>query len=209
MITCPETPPGYSIPPVSSANANHAPSPPIVAVAAWALPGLGYWLIGHRIRGLTIGITVLLMFVAGILIAGIRVIDVPGFNDQGERVLLDNSGNTIPNGLLSSGDWALKKRPFYEVANKPWFVAQVLLGPITIVTADISLHAAEPTNPGSIYSKVTKSHARLWEIGTLYTAIAGMLNLLAIIDSSFRAGRYQAMTTTVEPSPQPPAPEAA
>jgi hypothetical protein len=194
---------------VSSENRNNVPSPPVVAVAAWALPGLGYWLIGHRARGLTIGITVLLMFVAGLLIAGIRVIDVPGFNDQGERVLLDKSGNTVPNGLEAPGEWALRKRPFYEIANKPWFVAQVLLGPITLVSADLSLHAAERRNPGSIYSKVSKSHARLWEIGTLYTAIAGMLNLLAIIDSSYRAGRYQLNTPTVETNPQPPAPEAA
>jgi len=31
------------------------------------------------------------------------------------------------------------------------------------------------------------SHARLAEISTLYTAVAGMLNLLAVIDSTFRA----------------------
>jgi hypothetical protein len=36
---------------------------------------------------------------------------------------------------------------------------------------------------------VPKSHARLAEIGTLYTAVAGMLNLLAIIDSSYRASQ--------------------
>jgi hypothetical protein len=187
---------------VSSGNAN-IPSPPLVALAGWALPGLGYWLIGHRARGLTIGITVLALFVLGILIAGIRVIDVPGFNDQGQRLLLDKAGNTVANGLNQPGEWALKKRPFYEVANKPWFVAQVLMGPISIVTANLSLRAAEPQNPGSIYSNVSKSHARLWEIGTLYTAIAGMLNLLAIIDSSYRAGRYHPPAPILPETPDP------
>ena len=38
---------------------------------------------------------------------------------------------------------------------------------------------------------VPKSHGRLWEFGTLYTAVAGMLNLLAILDSAYRAGQLQ------------------
>ena len=48
---------------------------------------------------------------------------------------------------------------------------------------EVSLYRAS----GNINSTVAKSHSRLWEIGTLYTAVAGMLNLLAIIDSSHRA----------------------
>ena len=31
------------------------------------------------------------------------------------------------------------------------------------------------------------SHARVYEIGTLYTAVAGMLNLMAILDAAYRA----------------------
>ena len=34
-----------------------------------------------------------------------------------------------------------------------------------------------------------KSHARVNEIGVLYTAVAGMLNLLAMIDAAHRAAR--------------------
>ena len=33
------------------------------------------------------------------------------------------------------------------------------------------------------------SHALSNEVGTLYTAVAGMLNLLTIIDAAYRAGR--------------------
>ncbi|MND00706.1 hypothetical protein D3C83_194180 [compost metagenome] len=38
-------------------------------------------------------------------------------------------------------------------------------------------------------------HARLAEIGTLYTAIAGMLNLLVIIDAAGRADDLRAAST--------------
>jgi hypothetical protein len=36
-----------------------------------------------------------------------------------------------------------------------------------------------------------EAKARLAEIGTLYTAVAGMLNLLTIIDASHRAARIK------------------
>jgi hypothetical protein len=191
---------------VSQGNASHHAPPPLVALAAWVFPGLGYWLIGHRARALTLCITVIALFLLGILIAGIRVIDVPGYNDHGQRVMLDAAGNAVPDGFGSRERWALTKRPFTEITNKPWFVGQVLVGPIALVAANLSLRAAEPPNPGNINSTVPKSHARLWEIGMLYTAVAGMLNLLAMIDSSYRAGRYANVQTETPAPAAPPAP---
>ena len=56
--------------------------PPAIALAGWILPGAGYWLVGEKTRGLIAGVAILLMFFAGILIAGIRVIEVPGYDTQ-------------------------------------------------------------------------------------------------------------------------------
>src|SRR5437588_723054 len=50
---------------------------PLVAVANWLLPGAGYLLIGQIARGLTIGLTILGIFVLGILIGGVHVVDPP------------------------------------------------------------------------------------------------------------------------------------
>jgi hypothetical protein len=172
-----------------------APSP-LVAIAGWLIPGGGYLLIGQKLRGIVIGITIVCLFVMGLLIAGIRVIDVPGYDDQGRRVELDSRGMKIDHAARPdvSGEWALWSRPFSEVANKPWFVGQILAGPICLISAHYSLDLAQPRNPGSIYSIVPKTHSRIAEIGTLYTAVAGMLNLLAIIDSAYRAGQAQGAT---------------
>ena len=123
---------------------------PIVALATWVVPGSGYWLIGQRARALTVGISIVCLFVLGLLIGGVKVVETPP-------------------GLLSS--------PVNAVSQKPWFVGQILAGPITLVSASI----------GSS-EKYYSSHARVNEIGTLYTAVAGMLNLLAIIDAAYRAG---------------------
>ena len=78
------------------------------------------------------------------------------------------------------------------MSDKPWFVGQILCGPIALAASAVSIHAARPTAAAvaasdSPVQTVAISHARSWEIGTLYTAVAGMLNLLAMIDSAFRA----------------------
>ena len=137
-------------------------SPPVVALAGWALPGLGYWLIGQRGRAVACGVTIILVFLAGILIAGVRVVQAPDMNAP---------GNT-----------------FQRILQRPWFIGQVLTGPIGISAAMISDKLANHPNP---QIRQIEAKARLAEIGTLYTAVAGMLNLLTIIDASHRAGRMR------------------
>jgi hypothetical protein len=95
-----------------------------------------------------------LVFVLGILIGGIRVVQAP---DLG-----------APGGFAQ------------RVLSRPWFIGQVLIGPVGVVSAYASDKAAQ-AYPG------IEAKARLAEIGTLYTAVAGMLNLLTIIDAAYRA----------------------
>jgi hypothetical protein len=190
---------------------------PLVALAGWLIPGAGYWLIGHRLRGSVVGVTIIILFVFGILLGGIRVIDVPGYDDQGyapyvryERRRPPPNRNVAPQDLpvreyktihptdeaasddwqpVSDWKWTLRAHLLPEVANKPWFVGQILSGPICLLAAYVSLDASHPISPGGAVSAIPRSHARIAEIGTLYTAVAGMLNLLAIIDAAYRAGQ--------------------
>ena len=48
---------------------------PLAAVAAWLLPGLAHWLMGERKRGLAVGAAILGLFLAGLLVGGIDVVD--------------------------------------------------------------------------------------------------------------------------------------
>jgi len=121
----------------------------------------------------------------GILIAGVRVIDPPGYDNKGVPVFVNASGQKVLRP--GAGDrWALWGRPMAEIANKPWFVGQVLSGPICLISARWSMKVAQP---GDAKLAVPPSHGRIYEIGTLYTAVAGMLNLLAMIDASHRASQ--------------------
>jgi hypothetical protein len=128
------------------------PPPPLVALAAWLVPGAGYVLIGQRVRGIVVGITILLIFVAGLLIGGMHVVDAPT---------------------------ALSPPVLFQ---KPWFIGQVMAGPVTMAANYIANH----WTTGAVVG-VPMSHARVYEIGVLYTAVAGMLNLMAIIDAAYRS----------------------
>jgi hypothetical protein len=164
-------------------------SPAAVAVAGWILPGWGYVLLGERPRGITIMVTVLAMYIAGLLIAGIRVVDVPGYDKNGFEERVDDRGRRVERSTDDSyenGHSALFSSAFIsEIANKPWYVGQIFAGPINLLASLVSIHEAQQNLP--------LTHARLQEIGTLYTAVAGMLNLLAMLDSSSRAAHPEEM----------------
>ncbi len=147
--------------------------PFVVAIAGWVLPGLGYWLIGERARGTIAGVTILLLFVAGIFIGGIRVIDVPGYRDSRDyRVAYEKV-------VMPDGRWVLWSRPMPTLLDKPWYLGQILAGPVTLAASWASIEAAS--------REIPKATAHVGEFGTLYCAVAGMLNLLIIMDSTARA----------------------
>ena len=155
-------------------------TPPIVAALGWLLPGLGYWMIGQKRRALLAGLSILLLFFLGLLVSGVRCIDVPGYGPSGSLIhVRQASGGSKP--LISSA-------PFKAVLDKPWYIPQILAGPLTIGSSlwSVSVASAVDQAGNQAYPKAT---ARMYDIGTLYTAIAGMLNLLVIIDSAHRASK--------------------
>jgi hypothetical protein len=194
---------------MESTNRTAAPSPPLVALLGWVLPGGGYLLLGQYGRAMGVGITIILLFLLGLLIGGIRVIEVPGYDvATGDPVMTTmlvqvydtNSKKTViePARDPVSGEvikkWAMEASPLNEIRDKPWSVPQALAGPMAIVSGYFSVKAAaidpdapiDPmTNKHSSYGAL--SHARVNEISSLYLSVAGLLNLMAIIDAAWRA----------------------
>lgn len=146
-------------------------SPLLVALAGWVVPGLGYLLVGERWRALVAGLAILVLIMLGVLIGGVRVVELPGY---------DSSGNAIL--IKGTNQWVLTARPFPTLMSEVWFVPQILNGPVTLIIGQQSLSL---TRSGV----ATKMHGRLDDIGVLYVAIAGVLNLLVIIDSAHRASK--------------------
>lgn len=187
-------------------------SPFLVGLCAWLVPGSGYFLIGQRARAMVVGISIIALFLGGILIGGIRIMDPPGWGQYGfkdqlvqqfDRRHQEFSADLTriePSSATQAEDprdndrdrtvgSALVVEPVSELSDKPWFVGQILCGPLTLATSALSVDLAKPTTNSAVPQEgVPMSHSRSWEIGALYTAVAGMLNLLAIIDSTYRAG---------------------
>lgn len=82
-----------------------------------------------------------------------------------------------------------------DVGNKPWSICQVMVGPVAVAGGAWSVaasRAGEPDGEGKAAGVV--SHSRVNEIAVLYTAVAGMLNLMVIIDAAARAAQTSAPT---------------
>ncbi|MFT3785587.1 MAG: hypothetical protein QM770_05410 [Tepidisphaeraceae bacterium] len=144
------------------------PPPALVAAAGWVLPGLGYWLVRERGRALVAGITILLLFVSGLLIGGVRVIDVPGYDGNG--VDLRTKRGPIANRNIIQNTF-----------DKAWYIPQLMVGPVTLGMSYFSVQLAQ--------AHEARATAKLWDIGTLYTAVAGMLNLFILIDAAHRSAK--------------------
>ncbi len=130
---------------------------PLEAVFAFLVPGLGHVLLGERQRGLLVGGFIMLLFVMGLLIGGVAV--------------LDNSSTYGP-----FSRWG-----------------EIFLGPAYAVewVKERTLQKAEalPVQGQALSPQAwtyTPSYGRMEEQGVLYIAVAGLLNLLAILDVVYR-----------------------
>ena len=130
---------------------------PSAAIAAWVLPGLGHALLGEGKRGVIIGVTILALWLSGLMIGGIGVID------------------------RQRHQW--------------WFLGQMLVAPslgVTYVRSTFMVEAPSPQEyraAGTSRIAYQPSFGHPNEQGVLYTALAGLLNLLAIIDVLYRDPR--------------------
>ncbi|MEM6504444.1 MAG: DUF6677 family protein [Planctomycetota bacterium] len=139
------------------------PGPPVwnlpAAVAAWLIPGLGHLLAGHLQRGVILMLCIGGLWISGLLVGGISVV---------------HARNT--DGSL-----------------RPWYLGQAIIAPsIAVEYMHDRLRArTEGADPSPYDESIpfSPAYGRPAEIGTLYTALAGLLNLLAIIDIAYREPR--------------------
>jgi hypothetical protein len=137
---------------------------PLAALAALAVPGAGQIVRGEVARGLLAGFGVLFLFFNGLFVGGIDAID--------------------------------------SRENRLWFFGQACVGPIAfgvdhyhqsrfkIADASGRLRPRLPDeNPGNI-----RSLGKMGELGTLSATLAGMMNLIVILDAAFPSTRRKPST---------------
>lgn len=129
------------------------------AVAAWVFPGLGHAMSGELKRGVILAVAIGLMWTVGLWAGGISVIEARTTTGQ----------------------------------VRPWFLGQMLIAPSLVVEYTHDRYRAqtggqepEPNTDSNHPTLYEPSYGRPHEIGTLYTALAGLLNLLAVVDVIYR-----------------------
>lgn len=171
---------------------------PVALLLAVLVPGAGHAYLGERRRAAMIATGVLGMFVSGLLIGGIDVVDkredfvwflgealvgpiafgVDAYHQKSIKVVDRTHGlrrSAHPNEIRDPR------------TGEPVLVRDLITGaPLQIVdpkTGQVRLSTESDRPPN------TKSLGRVNELGTLFCTIAGMLNLICIIDAGTRARR--------------------
>jgi len=122
----------------------------LATIGAWLFPGLGYFLMGERKRAAILAVSIGLLWLLGILIGGVSVVD-------------------------------RRQHP-------AWFLGQMLVAPSLAVDyyqQRIKQDSDDPTVI-DLDQGYEPSYGHISEQGILYTALAGLLNLLAMIDVIYR-----------------------
>ncbi|MHC5023332.1 MAG: DUF6677 family protein [Planctomycetota bacterium] len=142
---------------------------PIAAVAAWAWPGLGHIVRGQPRRGGLIMAGMLFLIITGLLVGGLDCVD--------------------------------RRR------DRLWFLAQSLCGPLVFVADWTNQNYLKTYNeeeirrgfvqqdPGVLANLDTIGLARVNEMGTLFVALAGLMNLIVILDCLENRTRPHQATT--------------
>jgi hypothetical protein len=137
---------------------------PLPAILGWLIPGLGHVYIGERGRGMFVFAGVAFLWACGLLIGGIDSVD-----RKGDRLWFIAQAGTGPIAFVIDGlnNSLLKTGRTGELIDSP--------GP-----------RGEDGRPTSVKVNTFKSVAHANEYGTLYTALAGLMNIVALLDAGSR-----------------------
>lgn len=130
------------------------------AIAAWIFPGLGHYLIGEKKRAIILAVCIGSLWVSGLLMGGVGVIHWAA-PDKAPFLWFCQT-LTAPSLVINTGH------------NRQWFTR--------IAPTEHQPASPRDTNLSQRGLRYRPSFNRVEEQGILYTAIAGLLNLMAMID---------------------------
>lgn len=172
---------------------------PLAGICALILPGLGHFVAGQRARGVAIAIGILGLVAGGLLIGGIDAVDSQedtvwfwGQAPVGPVVFaIDRAHQRKFKGIdvNTAGPVRRSAQPNETLDPK---------GVIIPINRDVDPPVAQYTQDGKVMTitnprpPYAKSLGRMNELGMLFVTVAGLLNLIAIIDAAFPTLRTRA-----------------
>lgn len=172
-------------------------NPAIAAVLSWAVPGLGQLYQGRTTKGSLFMATILTTFVVGLWLGGGKVVYASWKPGDTRWAFVCQAGA----GLVALPA-VVQSAQLLGPARQPWFSSGFMAPPlapgqyVSRSYADRLARRDPDVRPDDFFDKpplkqfrrdqLAQWHRRLgkfFEIGTLYTMLAGMLNLLCIYDA--------------------------
>jgi hypothetical protein len=168
--------------------------PPPPAYSAWAgflsylVPGLGQIYQGRVGKGLLFLVCIYGLFFSGMYLGSgeIRV---------GESVYRVNGNVFLPDTANRNNPWGLPFRLATNLYNRPQFLGQFWVGVVAwpAIVQYATYNPARETGPlfGTLMrepsehtiNKLQQAGDKRWDLGWVYTVIAGVLNIMAIYDA--------------------------
>jgi hypothetical protein len=162
--------------PASAETSTAAPSPEkieidlkdpfLAAFLAWLIPGAGHWYQGRRHKAVLFFVWILGTFVFGLYLGEGRVVYASLRENDKRLPYLCQIGAGLP--ALPALVQAARKTPLQVPFCKDF-----------MAPPEVSQHP----NQEDELDRLQKRMHRYWEFGTVYTMIAGLLNVLAIYDA--------------------------
>ena len=190
-------------PPTPAANTNAATDDVInlrdqnvAAVLAWLIPGLGHWYQGRRSKAVLLFVCIMGTFVYGLYLGEGRVVYAsfrsagPGNDAEDKRLpflcQIGVGGPSLPAIVQAYRFRDPNVRAAAEARIKAgqgrlwdWFMVPPSLEP----RPDPAVPTAERIDWPDELDTLHKRLHRYFELGTVYTMVAGLLNVLAIFDA--------------------------
>lgn len=172
-------------------------NPALAALLSWLLPGLGQCYQGRSLKGGLFMGSLLAAVVLGLWLGGGRVVYASWRPGETRLAFLGQAGIgalAIPALLQSARLHGPARQPWLA---SPWFAPPLKAGQLVTPVYAAGVLAREtglglnafgdqPPLRQCRFDQLSAWHARLgrfFEIGTLYTVLAGMLNLLVVYDA--------------------------
>jgi len=149
----------------------------IAGLLAWIVPGLGHVYLGHRVRGVTIMVVITVTFWGGVAIGGVKSTVDPHENRLWFLAQICAGGHTIAAAIWSSRlEPAVYRCPSCQtdLGHQP-------------EPGDVCAKCGKEISPVELASHTRKAFWPQIDIAIVYSGIAGLLNVLVILDAIARA----------------------
>lgn len=172
-------------------------NPALAAFLGWLVPGLGHVYQGRRLKGWLFMATIMTTFLVGWWIGGGHVVFAQWKGADKRFAFLGQAGIGVAAVPAVLQAWCMEGVGRQPLGGSGWFAPPVRTGQFVSPSYAARLVASDPAiNADDFFDRPPVKQfrgdqlaiwqfqlGRLFDIGTLYTMLAGMLNMLVVFDA--------------------------